>query len=132
MASLNGHIEPTTRLVPDLFLRAGASSAAELWIDEARFHNPIAAVPSLHAAYPALYCAFFWHLLPRSRVPLALYAALMGVSVVYGSEHWVLDVLLGWLYAVVAVVVVGRLWCRAQPQARPTSRRSPDPWTARR
>lgn len=60
--------------------------------------NPVAAMPSLHAAFSLLVVAFF---LPRiRRFPVRLlvlaYPAVMGVSLVYLAEHWVVDVLAGW------------------------------------
>ena len=44
----------------------------------------------------------------------------MGASLVYLGEHYVSDVLLGWLYAVVVFVVGNRLydWCLARYGAR--------------
>ncbi len=68
--------------------------------------NQVAAVPSLHAAEAALVCAFGWPFVRRRWRPvLALYPLVMGFTLVYGGDHFVLDVLLGW--AVVALVVVG-------------------------
>ena len=71
--------------------------------------NIFAAVPSLHAAFAMLICAFFW---PTTkwigRTLLATYAVTMGVALVYTAEHWVFDILLGWVY--VAIVMVVAAW----------------------
>jgi membrane-associated phospholipid phosphatase len=84
----------------------------------AAYSNPVAAVPSLHAAIPALLLFFFWsEVRKRGRVFLALYTALMGLTLVYSGEHYVFDVLLGWLYALVVVLVLRR--------PRPVSRLMP-------
>lgn len=68
--------------------------------------NPVAAMPSLHSAYALLVVAFF---LPRVRKrwwPLLLaYPLAMTFTLVYSGEHYVTDVLFGWLY--VAVTLVG-------------------------
>jgi hypothetical protein len=68
--------------------------------------NQVAAVPSLHAAEAALVCAFGWPFVRRRWRPvLVLYPLVMGFTLVFGGDHFVLDVLLGW--AVVALVMVG-------------------------
>lgn len=65
--------------------------------------NPIAAMPSLHAAYPAL-LFLFWG--PRNgrvvRTLLAVYALFMGFTIVITGQHWLIDVFAGWLVAYVA------------------------------
>jgi hypothetical protein len=68
--------------------------------------NQVAAVPSLHAAVAALVCVFGWPFVRRRWRPvLALYPLVMGFTLVFGGDHFVLDILLGW--AVVALVMVG-------------------------
>lgn len=66
--------------------------------------NPVAAMPSLHAAVPALLAVFLW---PGSRwwwrVATCGYALLMAWTLVYTGEHYVVDVLAGWLGAGAAV-----------------------------
>ncbi len=63
--------------------------------------NPIAAMPSLHAAYPTLvllFGLFNW----RPVAPVALlYCLGLWFSVVYIGDHYVVDVLAGVVYAVV-------------------------------
>jgi hypothetical protein len=60
--------------------------------------NEVAAVPSLHAAISSLLTVFFWRRVRRRWRPLlAGYAIAMGFSLVYGAEHYVFDILLGWL-----------------------------------
>jgi hypothetical protein len=68
--------------------------------------NPVAAVPSLHAGEAALVCVFAWPFVRRRWRPvLALYPLVMGFTLVFGGDHFVFDVLLGW--AAVALVMVG-------------------------
>ncbi len=72
------------------------------------YSNPVAAVPSLHAAYTLLIAIFLWRLVPRwARPLLAAYPAAMAFALVYTAEHYVVDILLGWAYALVAVWIVG-------------------------
>lgn len=66
----------------------------------------VAAVPSLHAGGTMLFVLFFWRRARRSvRVLLAGYAVLMGFALVYSAEHYVSDILAGWVCA--AVVAFG-------------------------
>jgi membrane-associated phospholipid phosphatase len=62
--------------------------------------NLVAAVPSLHSAFVALVAMFLWgRVRPPLRPLLALYPVAMGLTLVATGEHYVFDVLLGWLYA---------------------------------
>jgi hypothetical protein len=75
--------------------------------------NQVAALPSLHAGFAMLVCVALWPLLRHwlARTLLAAFPIAMGWTLVYGGEHYVVDVLLGWIY--VGAIVVGlRLWDR--------------------
>jgi len=75
--------------------------------------NPVAAIPSLHAAYPMLVLLalhaykkkLFWYFLP--------YPFLVWFSAVYLGEHYVIDILAGIFYAVAAYLLVYR-WEKVQ------------------
>ncbi len=87
---------------------------AKALIDEGQAgSNQVAAVPSLHAAISALLTVFFWPRVRRRWRPLlAGYALAMAFALVYSAEHYVFDILLGWL--VTAVVTIGfSQWNRA-------------------
>jgi membrane-associated phospholipid phosphatase len=72
--------------------------------------NLTAAIPSLHAGYAALVAAFLWPTLGRvGRTVVGTYAVLMGVVLVYGGEHYVTDVLVGWAYVGLTLWLVGSL-----------------------
>jgi membrane-associated phospholipid phosphatase len=62
--------------------------------------NLVAAVPSLHSAVTMLLALFLW---PRVRRPLRplllLYPLAMGLTLMATGEHYLFDVLLGWIYA---------------------------------
>jgi hypothetical protein len=67
--------------------------------------NPVAAMPSLHAGAALLVALFLWPAVgTRVRAALFLYAGSMALALVYTGEHYVADVLGGWLTAGVAVL----------------------------
>jgi len=68
--------------------------------------NPVAAMPSLHAAYPWLFLLFAWRIWGWRATPFALYPAAMYFAIVYLGHHYVADLLGGMLYATIAYVVV--------------------------
>jgi membrane-associated phospholipid phosphatase len=107
LASEQGELEPTERIVRFVSADAPISFFGALWEHGARYANDVAAVPSLHAAYALLIALFFWSRAGRLvRVALAGYTVAMGFSLVYTAEHYVSDVLLGWLYAAAAFAAV--------------------------
>ena len=79
---------------------------------------PVAAVPSLHAAYALLtvLIALSW----RRRVGLALlpYPILMWFSIVYLGDHYVVDILAGVAVALVGWLLAGRLVRQEAPLHR--------------
>jgi membrane-associated phospholipid phosphatase len=76
--------------------------------------NLVAAVPSLHAAITALVALFLWKRVgPGLRLLLALYPLVMGLALIATGEHYLFDVLLGWLYAA-AVMALWTWWERGR------------------
>ena len=78
--------------------------------------NPVAAMPSLHTAYAMMAVAFFLPVVRRRWWPLLLaYPLAMTFTLVYSGEHYVIDVLVGWLYVAVTFGVVAaaeRSWVK--------------------
>jgi membrane-associated phospholipid phosphatase len=76
------------------------SAARSLLIKGQGVVDPVAAVPSLHAAGTMLFAMFLWR---RSRVwwkaVLVAYNLVMAFALVYAGEHYVADILAGWLVA---------------------------------
>ncbi len=104
LASQRGALEPTVRIIQRMWHHVGIHSAATAFESGSRFSNPVAAIPSLHAAYPLLLLLFFWRSADRWRWVFVAYVCAMSFTLVYTGEHYVVDILLGWLYAVVAYV----------------------------
>jgi membrane-associated phospholipid phosphatase len=86
----------------------------------------VAAVPSLHAAYTLLITLFLWRAAGRMRPLLALYPLAMAFALVYAAEHYVVDILLGWVYTVAAVWMVSQFANRVSGSfSRPSRRGAP-------
>jgi len=120
LASQTGHLGPTTRIVPFVWSHLGIHQAAALFTGGNRFDNNIAAMPSLHAAYPMLICLFFWGRANRwVRALLVTYVLAMAFTLVYTGEHFVIDEFVGWTYAAVIFVVGSRLLDRWELRRRP-------------
>jgi membrane-associated phospholipid phosphatase len=69
--------------------------------------NPVAAMPSLHAGFTLLIVLTLWKSARWwARIPLAAYPVLMGFTLAYFAEHYVVDILAGWVYAVCVYVAV--------------------------
>ncbi len=110
MVSANGSMAPSVRIIPVMWNHVGFHQAAALFEGNASFDNDVAAVPSLHAAYPMLICLFFWGRASRwLRVLLATYVVAMATTLVYTGEHFVFDIILGWTYAILTFVIGSRL-----------------------
>ena len=85
------------------------------------FSNSVAAMPLLHAAIPMMLLVLFWpEVKARGKIGLSFYAGSMALVLVYAGEHYVIDVLAGWLYAIVVVVVLRKVQRR-----RGTAERAP-------
>ena len=72
--------------------------------------NYVAAMPSLHAAYPTLvfvFSLFHW----RKFAPIALlYCFGLWFSIIYIGDHYVIDTLAGIAYAVVSFIIVSVIY----------------------
>jgi hypothetical protein len=104
LASKQGVLPPTTRVTGDVWQHIAIAKLRGGFETGRHFANNVAAVPSLHAAFPMLMLLFFWDRGRRWRLAFGLYTLAMGFTLVYTAEHYVFDILLGWLYALAVVV----------------------------
>ncbi|MGE5691694.1 MAG: phosphatase PAP2 family protein [Pseudomonadota bacterium] len=122
LASEEGALEWTTRTIGIVSGHVPVLDFATLFERGSQYANPVAAVPSLHAAYTLLLTLTLWPLVPRwARPVLAAYPLAMAFALVYTAEHYLVDVLLGWAYAIVAVWVVRTVGARLARRARPAA-----------
>ncbi len=109
MASELGYIHPIHRISSDIWYAMGVTNFSEVYSKLSP--NEVAAVPSLHAAYPTLLVLFVNKAFSLRRTWwLWLYPISMWIGIVYLGEHYVFDAVLGVLYAVGAYFLALRLF----------------------
>ena len=107
MASEHADVPRTTRIVGHVWREIPVAPFQPLFEQGQRFANNVAAMPSLHAAYSLLIVLFLWRLARAPwRVLLAAYPFAMAFALVYSAEHFIVDVLAGWVYAFAAFWIV--------------------------
>jgi membrane-associated phospholipid phosphatase len=106
LAARRGDIGAVDRISPLGWEHLGLDRVARLVEAGQAGSNPVAAMPSLHAGAAMLTVLFLW---PAARwavrALLAAYALAMAMTLVYTGEHYVVDVLAGWLVAALGVLV---------------------------
>jgi hypothetical protein len=106
LAGREGELEYVTRTIRQVSVELPLFDFGALFERGSAFANPVAAVPSLHAAYTLLFTLVLWRFTRRGRPLLALYPLAMSFALVYSAEHYVSDILLGFAYAVIAFALV--------------------------
>lgn len=66
-------------------------------------------MPSLHTAWPVLAFLFILAAYGRRYLPLILYPAAVSLTIVYTGHHYVIDAVVGALYACAAYYAVERV-----------------------
>ncbi len=74
--------------------------------------NPVAAMPSLHVAYPFLVYLFMVKIFGKKGHLFLIYVAIVVFAVLYTGNHYFIDVLAGFAYAYVSFRGVGYFWKR--------------------
>jgi hypothetical protein len=124
LAAYDHHIDPVHRVIAEMWQHTGIAPASALFENHSGFYNQVAAIPSLHAAYPLMLLMFCWSWVGRwARAGLIAYVMAMAFTLVYTGEHYFADILVGWVYAVgayTAVTAAERAWARRRARA-PTS-----------
>jgi membrane-associated phospholipid phosphatase len=95
------------------------------WFYQRLNPNQVAAMPSLHAAFPVLGLLYALRLWGRRAWPLALWCAGVCFSIVYLGEHYVADAVAGILFAAASYAVVESVFRRLGKARETNSRLSP-------
>ena len=85
--------------------------------------NPFGAIPSLHVSYPVLSVVFAMKL-EKLRAFTVVFSSLVGFAAVYLNHHYLIDVLLGAFYALVAVAITIRLTDWMAQRSSPVTHRA--------
>ena len=119
MAAQHGAIGEAHRTVKLTWPHVPIAHYGSLFEKGEHYANNVAAMPSLHAGYALLLSLFLWRLLPKwTRPILVLYPPAMAFTLVYGGEHYVVDCIAGWIYAVATFVSVEWYFARRENRAR--------------
>jgi membrane-associated phospholipid phosphatase len=94
--------------VADLVYRSTGNDALS-WAYVNLNGNPVAAMPSLHAAFPVLTFLCLRRAWPRGAWLALVWAGFLWFAIVYLGHHYVVDILAGVAYAVAAYAIVSIL-----------------------
>ena len=91
-----GHI---ARITARGWRSMGLSTVSKVFDRGKDITNPVAALPSLHAAFSLLVVVFLFGVMPKwLRVVSLILPLSMAFTLVYFGEHYVTDILLGWIF----------------------------------
>ena len=102
-----GLIQPFPRVLAGRgWSRVGLSFAGRLIEKGQGIVNPFAAIPSLHSAQALMVSIFLWHSVWKWLRPvLVAFPLAMGFALVYSGEHYLIDVITGWLMVALLMTI---------------------------
>jgi len=92
LAAREGYLPPLARPMVDMATALNRGLFGDIYAAIGST-NDVAAMPSLHAAYPCLMVVMFWPASRRLGLLGLAYSLLMGLALVYLAEHYVVDIL---------------------------------------
>ena len=117
MASEQHLIEPITRVSSSVWYALGIHDFPSVYNKIAP--NPVAAVPSLHAAYATLFVLCVYRLFGKRWAAIGMiYPLMIWLGTVYQGEHYAIDAILGIGYAIATFYLVDLFFKRAMPHIR--------------
>jgi len=109
LAAQNGYILAITRISSSVLYALGIHDFPSVYNKISP--NPVAAMPSLHAAYATLFLIFVYKLYGKKWALLAtIYPICIYLGTVYQGEHYAIDEIAGILYAVGGYFLVPYIW----------------------
>jgi membrane-associated phospholipid phosphatase len=106
LASQTGLLPPVVKIISHTI------PSSTSWYYQHLNPDPVAAFPSLHAAFPVLGMLYAVRAFGRAGWLVALWVAAVCFSIVYLGEHYVVDAIAGILLAVLAFVLTEAVWRR--------------------
>jgi membrane-associated phospholipid phosphatase len=119
MAAQHGNLGESNRMIGPIWHHIPFTHAGAVFEHGQGYANDVAAMPSLHAAFALLFSLVVWRLVSRWwwRVLLVVYPLAMSLALVYTGEHYLVDCVAGWVYAVFAFVAVNWVYDRRRAHA---------------
>ncbi len=109
MASDAGVIPHITRISSNVWFSLGLHDFPSVYNKISP--NPVAAVPSLHAAYATLFALYITKLFKsRWRFMAWVFPVLIYLGTIYEAEHYAIDAILGSAYALTIYLALEKLW----------------------
>ncbi|MFH0936901.1 MAG: phosphatase PAP2 family protein [Candidatus Daviesbacteria bacterium] len=108
MAAQKGYLPEVTKIM-DSTLAAFPAAYEFPTIYHRMNPNPVAAMPSLHAAYPFLVLLFALSFFKLKGIIFLPYVLGVWISLVYLGEHYVIDILAGVIYATIFFLVARKM-----------------------
>lgn len=115
LAAQHGYLQPVHQVLADT-LRAFPTRVSLPGIYQSLDPNPVAAIPSVHAAYPTLVLLFAVKYFGKRGLVVLPYVISVWLAVIYMGEHYVSDVVIGVVYSTMAYLLSGGLWSRLASQ----------------
>lgn len=78
--------------------------------------NQVAAMPSLHMAYPCYICMYFMHVWGKKASWLIILPFGVAISTLYLGHHYVIDLAAGYLYA--AIIFLITVWVKQRRESK--------------
>jgi len=114
MASDRGYIQPITHVSNYIWAALGFHNFNLAYSKIAP--NPVAAVPSLHAAYSTLFVIFIFKLYGKKwGVVSLIYPFMIITGTIYMGEHYAIDAILGIIYAATSFMFVMWVYPKVVP-----------------
>jgi len=111
LAAQHSYLPPVHQVLADT-LKAFPARLSLPGIYQAFNPNPVAAIPSVHAAYPTLMLLFAVRYFGKRGLAILPYVASVWLAVIYMGEHYVIDVLIGIVYSLIAYLLAERVLSR--------------------
>lgn len=108
-------IEPLHRVSSDVWWAMGVKNFSEVYKNISP--NAVAAVPSLHSAYPLIASVFLVRAFGWRRMWwIALYPISMWIGVVYLGEHYIFDIIAAIIFVTVGIFIIEKFFTHHEKQ----------------